>query len=187
MKDIYIVLTYTGSVLSKIVKYYTKDKYSHVSIALDANLKELYSFGRLNPYNPYKAGFVHEEVNRGTFARFKNTIGAVYSFKVTDEEYFRISYAIEYMKENREKYKFNIIGLFFVSINRKYKRQNSFYCAEFVKYILEKTLDKKLLPEIVKPMDFLELDNMELIYEGLFKKYAYDYKLYELSKKSAIA
>lgn len=187
MKEIYIVLTYTGSVLSKVVKYYTKDKYSHVSIGLDADLKQLYSFGRLKPYNPYRAGFVHEEVNSGTFARFKNTIGAVYSFKVTDEEYFKISYAIEQMKENKNKYKFNIVGLFLVSINRKYKREDCFYCAEFVKYILENTLNKNLLPEIVKPMDFLELENMELIYEGLLNKYEYDYKLYEPNCKNAIA
>lgn len=77
------------------------------------------------------------------------------------------------MKENKEKYKFNIIGLFLVSINKKYEREDKFYCAEFVKYILETSLDRKLLPEIVKPMDFLELGNMYLIYEGLFKKYEY--------------
>lgn len=173
MKKIYIVLTHTGTTLSSIIKYYTKEKYSHVSIALDPELKELYSFGRLNPYNPYKAGFIHEELNKGTFARFRNTVGAVYSLEVTDEQYEEISSLIEQMKENKEKYKFNIIGLFLVSINKKYEREDKFYCAEFVKYVLETSLDRKLLPEIVKPMDFLELGNMHLIYEGLFKKYEY--------------
>lgn len=69
MKKIYIVLTYTGTVLSNIVKFYTKEKYSHVSIGLDSKLNKLYSFGRLNPYNPYKAGFIHEELNKGTFRK----------------------------------------------------------------------------------------------------------------------
>lgn len=173
MKEIYIVLTHTGTVLSRIIKYYTKEKYTHVSIGLDSDLKELYSFGRLNPYNPYKGGFMHEELNGGTFARFRNTIGAVYSLKLTDEQYEKINCLIETMKLNKDKYKFNIIGLFFVSINRKYKREDKFYCAEFVKHILETSLDKKILPEIIKPMDFLDLDNMHLIYEGLFKKYKY--------------
>ena len=171
MKEIYIVLTHTGTTLSGIVKFYTRKKYTHVSIGLDSKLKELYSFGRLNPYNPFVGGFVHEELNKGTFARFKNTIGAVYSLKVTDEQYSSIIKTIEYVKENKDKYKFNVIGLFFVSINKKYQKQDSFYCAEFVKYILEKCFNKKLLPEIIKPMDFLELDNIELIYEGLFSKY----------------
>ena len=44
MKKIYIVLTHTGTILSKIIKYWTKDEFSHVSIALDEDLKEMYSF-----------------------------------------------------------------------------------------------------------------------------------------------
>ena len=46
MKKIYIVLTHTGTTLSKIIKTYTKDEFSHVSIALDNKLQEMYSFGR---------------------------------------------------------------------------------------------------------------------------------------------
>ena len=179
MKEIYIALTHTGTTLSKIVKFYTKKKYTHISIGLDSELKELYSFGRLNPYNAFIGGFVHEELNKGTFARFKNTIGAVYSLTVTDEQYKSIVDTIEHVKENKEKYKFNIIGLFFVSINRKYQKKDTFYCAEFVKYILETSFNKKLLPEIIKPMDFLELDNMELIYEGLFSRYEHTDKTFE--------
>ena len=90
MKEIYIVLTHTGTALSNIVKYYTKKKYTHVSIGLDLDLKELYSFGRLNPYNPYKGGFIHEEINKGTYARFKNTISAIYSLKITDKQFVKI-------------------------------------------------------------------------------------------------
>ena len=51
MKNIYLILTYTGTVLSKIIKNYTKDEVSHVSISLDVELKQMYSFARLNPYN----------------------------------------------------------------------------------------------------------------------------------------
>lgn len=50
---IYIILTYTGTLLSKIIKFYTKDEFSHVSLALDIGLNKMYSFGRLNPYNPF--------------------------------------------------------------------------------------------------------------------------------------
>ena len=121
VKEIYLVLTHTGTALSSIVKFYTKKKYTHISIALDSELKELYSFGRLNPYNAFVGGFVHEGLDKGTFARFKNTMGGVYSLKVTDEQYNSIVNTIEHVKENRENYKFNIIGLFFVSINRKYQ------------------------------------------------------------------
>ena len=171
MKDIYILLTYTGTALSGIVKFYTKKKYTHVSISLDSELKELYSFGRLNPYNPVRGGFVKEDLNSGTFKRFKNTIAAIYSFKVTDEQYENIKNTIYNVRDNKEKYKFNILGLFLVSINKKLKRKNTFYCAEFVKHVLETGLNKKFLPEIIKPMDFLDIKNIELIYEGILRKY----------------
>ena len=56
--------------------------------------------------------------------------------------------------------------------NVKLKRDNCFYCAEFVKYIVEKENIITDLPSIVKPNDFLELDNMKLIYQGSLNKYA---------------
>lgn len=85
MKKIYLVLAHTGTTLATIIKYYTKDEFSHVSIALDDELEEMYSFGRLNPYNPFWGGFVHENIYKGTFKRFKNTKTEVYSLLVTDE------------------------------------------------------------------------------------------------------
>ena len=83
MKKIYIILTYTGTILSQIVKVYTRREFSHVSISLDENLTKMYSFGRLNPYNPFSGGFVHERINQGTFKRFKNTKTKIYSLEVS--------------------------------------------------------------------------------------------------------
>ena len=93
--------------------------------------------------------------------------------EVTDEQYKTIQETIEYVKTNKDKYKFNILGLFLVSINKKYQKKDTFYCAEFVKYVLEKSLNKKILPDIIKPMDFLKLENIEQIYEGYLRKYRY--------------
>lgn len=50
MKKIYIILTFTGTALSRIIKFATKVEFAHVSIALDEELNEMYSFGRINPY-----------------------------------------------------------------------------------------------------------------------------------------
>ena len=79
MKKIYIVLTYTGTILSKIVKMYTRREFSHVSIALDEDLDQMYSFGRINAYNPFWAAFVQEGIDKGTFKRFKKTKTRIYS------------------------------------------------------------------------------------------------------------
>ena len=72
MKKVYIILTNSGSLLSKVIKFYTKKEYTHVSISLDRGLRKMYSFGRLKAYNPFIGGFVHESKNHGPFKRFKN-------------------------------------------------------------------------------------------------------------------
>ena len=87
MKKIYIILTVTGTWLSRLIKMYTKDEFSHVSIALDSKLNEMYSFGRLKPYNPFIAGFVHERKNKGTFKRFFNTSCVIYELEIEDEQF----------------------------------------------------------------------------------------------------
>lgn len=171
MKKIYIVLTYTGTLLSKIIKIYTKQEYSHVSIALDQELKHMYSFGRLNPYNAFIGGFVHEEIDKGSFKRFKNTKSLIYDIDVTDLEYTRIIQNIYKFEKNKEKYNFNIKGLFAAGFNKKITKDNSFYCAEFLKFILDESGIKNNLPEITKPEDFEKVKNKNIIYKGYLKNY----------------
>lgn len=173
MKKFYIILTHTGTILSRIIKYYTKDEFSHISIALDADLEEMYSFGRLNPYNPFWGSFVHEHINKGTFKRFKKTRAEVYSLFVTDEQYEKAQKLVKHFNNNKEKYRFNFIGLACVSINKKIIRKNTFYCAEFVKHILKMSgvTEVNELPEIIRPENFKDLKGIRLEYEGLLRKY----------------
>lgn len=176
MKKIYIILTYTGTFLSKIIKCYTRDEFSHVSIALDPQLNKMYSFGRLNPYNPFYGGFVHEGINRGTFKRFSKTRANVYSLEIEDEQYEKLKNAIMNIKQLRKCYRFNLLGLFAVGFNIKIRAEKTFYCAEFVKYVLDQAKIKTSLPELVRPESFKQIENLKLEYEGLLK-------FYEVNKK----
>ena len=172
MKDIYIVLTNTGTMLSSIIKYWTKNRNTHVSIALDRDLVELYSFGRVNPYNAFIGGFVKEGIDIGTFKRFSNTTTQIYSLSVTEEQYRKIQETIWDVQNNRETYKFNIIGLLFAGFNKNRTRKNKFYCAEFVKYVLYSSrIDAVNYSLIIKPEDFKKISNLRLIYQGLLKEY----------------
>lgn len=175
MKKIYIILTHTGTNLSKLIKNYTKDEFSHVSIALDRELKYMYSFGRLHPYNPFWAGFVHEFIDDGTFKRFYLTKARIYSLEVTEQQYQKIQEAIEKIEKEKEQYTFNILGLFAAGFRKKIARRKSFYCAEFVKHVLEEALVKTGLPEVAKPEDFKQIENLQEIYSGYLKKYNGDF------------
>lgn len=171
MKKIYIVLTYTGTFLSKIIRGYTKHEFAHVSIALDSKLEQMYSFGRLNPYIFFWGGFVHEGVNRGTFKRFKKTKTKIYSIDVYNEQYNLIKNVIYDIKTNRKKYSFNMAGMFLTALNIRRKKEYSFYCAEFVKHCLDESNIKTSLPDTVKPEDFKLIENKKLVFNGLLREY----------------
>lgn len=172
MKKIYIVLAHTGTLLSRIIKMKTGAEYTHVSIALDEDLKNMYSFGRKYSYIAFLGGFVKEGADFGTYKRFYNTEISIYELEVFDEVYEKIYQNIEYMKAHKDEYKFNILGLFLAGFEKKRKIDKTFYCAEFVKILMEKSgVDITGLPEIIKPEHFKNLKNTKLIYKGQLKEY----------------
>lgn len=173
MKKIYIVLAHTGTILSRIIKTVTGAEYTHASIALDEDLEKMYSFGRKYTYIAFIGGFVKEGSSFGTFKRFYNTEISVYELEVTDEQYEKACERIEYVKLHKDEYKFNILGMALAGINKKVNREKTFYCAEFVKAVLEQSeiLKKGDLPKVIKPEHFKEVPNGKLIYKGLFKTY----------------
>lgn len=187
MKKIYVVLSHTGTILSKIIRLKTGAEYTHVSIALDENLKRMYSFGRIYPHIAFLGGFVRESKKFGTFKRFKDTEVSIFELEVTEKQYEEMNFSVLEIKKNKRKYRFNILGLILAGINKKSTDENRFYCAEFVKYILDKgNVDLSNLPEVIKPEDFKNLKNANLIYKGYLRKYEVEeLKLIQLLKKIA--
>lgn len=184
MQKVYIVLTHTGTLLSNLIKLYTKNDYSHVSLAFDQELNEMYSFGRLYTYNAFIGGFVREYLNKGTFKRFKKTITSVYELEITDEQYYSMKRFVLAMYKRRKEYKFNFIGVFCVMFNKQIKRKKALYCAEFVKYALNSgKLNVNYLPEIIKPEDFKKLKKAKLIYKGKLREYNNRIRALEAPKK----
>lgn len=168
---IYIVVTRTGTFLSNLIKIYTKDEFTHSSISLDKELNQMYSFGRLNPYNPFYGGFVHEGIHKGTFKRFKKTEVAIYELEITKEKYERAKELITEIELNKKNYGFNILGLFLIAINRKRIKKNTFYCAEFVEYVLKNSKIHNEWPDLIRPENFKNIQNAKLVYKGLLQEY----------------
>lgn len=133
----------------------------------------MYSFGRLNPYNPFWGGFVQESPKYGTFKRFKNTKSIIYSMEISDEDYEMIQNEIHNIEKDRKNYKFNLIGLVTVMGNYHLKRNKCFYCAEFVKHVLCCSNLQIELPEVIKPDDFRCIDGLEVVYTGRLNEYDY--------------
>ena len=62
MPNIYVLLTRSQSLLSRMIHRLTGDSFTHVSLALDSQLQTLCSFARRYSHTPLPAGLVHEDL-----------------------------------------------------------------------------------------------------------------------------
>ena len=173
MKKIYVVVTQTGTMLSRILKRLTHKDYNHASISLSETLDTLYSFGRKNPYNAFIGGFVQETPTGGTFGRFKNTDAIVLEKEVHPLVYEEMKLELERLYENRTNYKYNYFGLFAGFFGKNIHMKKRYYCSEFVQYILRKhNIGLPLSPsDMVCPNDFVNLEGAKVIYVGKLRSY----------------
>ncbi len=172
-QSIFVVLSQTGTMFSKALKFFTHAEYNHASISLTPTLEKMYSFGRLNPKNPFVGGFVEEGINKGTFKRFYKTKAMVLEFRISEEKYNSVEYFIEYFKKHKTEFHYNYLGVLFACFKKYRPSKKRFYCSEFVKTCLEtfNIENARGLPQIIKPIDFLKLNNKHIVYKGVLKNY----------------
>ena len=169
---LYIVISQTGTMFSKIVRLFTRDPYNHSSISLNEDLTDMYSFGRKYARFPFPGGFIQECIGKKVFATHPNTTMIVYELTVTKEQYDKVIQIVREMRKQKNMYAYNLLGVIFVIFHKYHPSHNKYYCSEFVKYILTESgiATAEELPVICKPMDFLKV-NGNKIYEGRMKNY----------------
>lgn len=172
-KRLYIVISQSGTLPSKMLRAVTGAKYNHVSISLADDLGTMYSFGRRRTYNPFWGGFVMESPHAGTFKRFPDTKIILMSVPITEEQGMRLKARLEKMYEHRLDYHYNYLGLFLAGIHIYKKFKRHYYCSEFVREMLvEFKIDgAKDLPRIIHPMEFEEMASATEIYRGLLRDF----------------
>ena len=82
MKKIYVILLHTNTIPSKLVRFFTRYKYSHVAISLSRNCDILYSFGRKKIDTIFNGGFVIQKKQDDFFKKFNKTICTIYEIDV---------------------------------------------------------------------------------------------------------
>ena len=176
MKFVYILLTRTNTVLSRTIGFSTGDPFTHVSLALDAELTQLYSFGRRYAHNPFFAGFVRESLTRGVFSWDSGIPCAVYSLAVDDRVYAAIERRLRRMYELRRRYRYNRLGLLYNYFGRALSRAYRYFCSEFVADTLQRTgaVQFDRLPAHMRPNDFTRLPGLRLVYQGGLGSYTPD-------------
>ncbi|GED67846.1 hypothetical protein BRE01_15480 [Brevibacillus reuszeri] len=133
-KHVYIVLSDTGTIFTRLIRFYTKAPRNHASIAFDLELKEVYSFGRKNPRNPFSGGFVKENLHD---ALSKDATLVVYRCSVSECQYKKIRTIIARFEEEAHLYKYNLPGVLGIVLNIPVKRRYAFFCSQFVASVFE--------------------------------------------------
>lgn len=172
MKKIYVVLTKTNSQFGRLIRCYTKRPYNHASIGLDSNLEMVFSFGRKNPTNPFKAGFVQEQLRNNPF--FKNSVTAIMSVEVSDEQYHSLQKRMKHMYHQKEDYRYSISSVVSVMFSKDFTYgQNGYICSTFVADMLQ-SLDIEISGKpvyTIKPYDFIDAPTLTMEFQGSLEEY----------------
>ncbi|MBQ9279721.1 MAG: hypothetical protein IJ215_01560 [Clostridia bacterium] len=172
MKKIFIILTQSGTGISKILKFVTKDKYNHSSICLNDDFQTFYSFGRKNPYFILPGGFIIENAFTNVFARFSSIPCMILEKEVSEEQYTKIQQIIHEFSINKNNYSYAVLTLFFADTKLSFTNKNKFFCSQFVAKILNDiNISTPKLPEHTHPLDFTQIDGIKKIYEGDLKEF----------------
>ena len=170
MKYIYIILTQSGTEVSKMIKLFTKEKYNHSSICLDENFNEFYSFGRKKINNPLIGGFVIENAFTHVFGKFENVPCMILKKEVTDEQYENLKEIINDFIKNKDNYSYAFIGLALTDTRYSIVNNSKFFCSQFVAKVLNDiSIKTPKSPEHMHPMDFTQVSDTQIIYEGNLK------------------
>ncbi len=180
MTSIYLVMTATGTLISRCIGLYTRARYNHVSLCLDSTVNEFYSFGRKIRWFPLIGGFVVEHIDSGMFKAYGETTCAIFRLDVSDEKFERLNKEVMPFINNKRLYGYNLIGLLGVMFNMPMNRKNKYFCTQFVASMLQKSgiHDFKKESSLVSPQDFYEISELKPVYEG---------RLCDFGKSNALA
>ncbi len=165
MKDVYIVLSRSGTVLARAIRAFTKKYYNHTSISFEKSLEPFYSFGRRNPKRMFPAGFIIEGVHSGFFKLHPTTKICVLKTSVSDEDYNLMQERLKPFIENPLKYKYGVFQMPYMMFNKKYTPETEYVCSVFVASLLRDILKFDRDYTMMYPEDFYQF-NFEKIYEG---------------------
>lgn len=171
MRNVYIILSQTGTLFSRLIALYTRDPYNHASFAFESSLPIMYSFGRRRRYNMLDCGFVQENFTSGMFSFFPNARCCVLEIPVTQAEYDAMQDVVNFFCQNYKQYRYNLLGVFSYIFGKGLVRKDYYFCSQFVSYLLNQASFWKCDPEFTRPIDFLSIPHRRVIFEGRVREF----------------
>lgn len=176
MKTVYVILSATGTRPARLIRFVTKNEYSHASIALVPSPKKLYSFGRRRVKNFLVGGFINEDTRNHVMGLFPHAPCVVLALKVSQRAYDKMEMMIEECNRQHKRYKYSFVGAFTTFVGIKKRLKYHYTCSQFVASLLylSDAVELPKHPSLMKPEDFLDIPDFKVVYQGELSKISFD-------------
>lgn len=158
---VYVVFLTTNTFMGKLIRFFTRNRYSHVALAFDENLNKMYSFARYHINSPISGGFVVEHPERYLNGG-KDVMIKMCKVPVSEKEYHRIKDTIEYFCKHRKMMLYNTLNAVLSLVKKKLNIKDTYTCIEFVTYLLN-------IRDILAIKELEDMLESYLIYQGSLK------------------
>lgn len=167
---LYILLTDTGTTFSKISKAITGDPYNHVSIMLERDFDEVFTFALKTALNGATGGFKKE-----TRSVLKGARYTLYRVAVSPEAHDRVKRKIITMAADARQTAYNHWALFNTILNKplfETEGEQIMICSQFVGAMLVEAgvdLFKEKHLSTIKPYDFVRTKLLKFVERGTIR------------------
>ena len=168
MRMIYMLLTRTDTVFSKLIHAATLAEYTHSSLCVSDSLDEFFSFGRKLSLFPFPSGFVKEQLDSGYFGAHQRTPCILLELSVKEQVYERLCGKIGQMQKSADRYRYNVLGIMFLTLDIEHKRPNHYFCSQFVGELLSESgaLELPRDASLMRPIDYKNHPQLREVYHG---------------------
>lgn len=159
-RKISILLTRFPDRGSRIISLLTGFYYTHASIGLPEEQDTYYSFVR--------KGFIVEKASRYIRPNWEPLPCQLYEIPVSEETYHHIKNLLHSFVERKPSLQYSNLGVFLSLCRIRHKRQDRYFCSQFVAEILKETRAAHLKkdPSLCMPKDLSRLPSNNLIFQG---------------------
>ena len=162
-KYIEILLTQYPDKTSRLLQFITGCYFTHASIGVSDSTGFFYSL--------VTKGFRLEEPYKHPTFKGKEVPCRLYRLRVSERVYEDIKRTLEYHVEQSQNYKYSYIGLWLCIFRISLKRENRYFCSQFVSEVLECAKATKLEKDstLYLPDDFMKINELALHFNGTLK------------------
>lgn len=167
MRNIYILLINSNTLLSRLIRSTTKAEFTHASISLSDEIFPCSSFGRKYSKLMFPSGLKKEQIHSGFLKKNKNIPCGLFKLTVSDEQHSKATEYVENMFRDKKRHGFNLMGLVMCKFGIPIKRKRRMFCSEFVASVLKECdiVDFEN-PSLVQPVDLTKIDGIECVHKG---------------------